>query len=147
MRASVQPLFVLGILLTGAPASPIVPGYGTFHATVSDRGDILFARAEQPLRFTTFDLYSDTECKNIILHEQVIWDPNINKNQISGPYGELNGAPFRSARFTGGANAQTMALCQQGASCFSATAFSVTQQDNICSTGGGPALDKIVIKP
>jgi hypothetical protein len=131
-------LYDLGLLLLAAPLAIAAPSRPS-----PKNAPLLQARCDNTLRFTHFDLYSDTGCQNLLVHDLTAgWTP-CSESQTP----ELsNGATFGSAVWTGGNNAQRFAACQFGHSC-SDDLNEIIQNAGVCSGGGGRRFDKIQIIP
>ena len=107
-----------------------------------ERAPPLEARSDD-VRFTHFDLYSDTGCKNILFRGFTIGWTGCCKGQSP----ELpNGATFGSAVWTGGSNAQQFNACQFGHSCTDER-NEILQNPGACSGGGGRRFNKIQVIP
>ncbi|KAG5753313.1 hypothetical protein H9Q69_011852 [Fusarium xylarioides] len=154
----------IGLLLLAAPAIaapkapaqvtvktlPFSPSSSTSKAPSSSASTSPASDAAQkaacqlPLRFTNFALYSDTGCKNVIYDPFMLtWDPCKNYQWTNAL---ANGVIFQSMRWTGGSNAQDFYACQQGFSC-NANVARISQQSNVCSSGGGLHFDKLAVNP
>ncbi|KAL4731218.1 hypothetical protein ACLX1H_000180 [Fusarium chlamydosporum] len=103
----------------------------------------LEARCDQTPRSTTVRVYSDSGCKDELIHALVF---NWNPCSVSQTQSLANGATFGSMVWISGSHAQLFAACQFGHSC-SDEDNEIVQNPGVCSGGGGRRFDKIQIIP